>query len=226
MNKLLLSFSLITILFSCTSCFEFIEELSLNADGSGHLSVTFNGSKSKGRLNSIMVMDSINGYAVPSKADIEREFYQLKRDLQAMEGISAVSLQLDMKNFIYKVEGDFANVGALNNALNRVVETSIARRNIPFDYQPFDHYSLRGKTFTRTGPSRKRVPAYQRLKYEDRKVFESGEFRSIYRFERPINSVSNPRAKVSANRQAMMFHANVKELMNQRVPMSNTIELQ
>ncbi|MCI4669006.1 MAG: hypothetical protein MRZ79_12805 [Bacteroidia bacterium] len=224
MKRNILIFSSLIVLSCCTGCFELIEELSLNADGSGHVSITFNGSKSKNKLNSVMLMDSINGYVVPSKADINQEFFQLKKDLNAMSGISGVKLSLDSDNFIYTVEGNFSNVSSLNNALNRVVETSLKRRAIPFTFEPFTHFSLKGNTFNRIGPERERIPDYKKMKFEDRKIFESGEYRAIYRFPVPIQSASNPRAVISKNGKAMMFHASVKELMNQRVPMKNTIK--
>lgn len=226
MKQSALTISLILLLFSCTGCFELIEELTLNPDGSGHLAITFNGSRSKTKLNSVMLMDSINGYAVPSKDDIRKEFYQLKRDLDRMNGLSGIKLSLDSENFIYTVEGNFANVASLNNALNEVVETSLKRRAVPFAFTPFNHFALEGKKLIRTGPDRDRIPDYKRVSFEDRNVFESGEYRAIYRFPTPIKSVSNPRAVVSKSGKAMMFHASVKELMNQRIPMANTILFQ
>ncbi|MEO0896245.1 MAG: hypothetical protein AAFY71_07605 [Bacteroidota bacterium] len=211
---------------SCTGCFELIEELTLNSDGSGHIAITFNGSQSKGKLNSVMKLETVNGYKVPSKSDINQEFYQLKKDLNAMSGISNVKISLDSDNFIYTVEGDFQNIPALNKALNQVAKSSIEKRNMPYRFTPFDHYQMSGRKFVRTGPDRDRVPDYQKVKMDDRQIFESGEYRAIYRFEQPIQSVSNDRAVVSKNRKAMMFHASVKELIDSKIPMANTITLQ
>nr|BFF39643.1 hypothetical protein BACY1_14480 [Tenacibaculum mesophilum] len=72
-KKILLLFSTISILLF-TSCFEFVEEVSFNKDGSGSAVLTINLSKSKTKLASIMLLDSINGYKVPSKVTIRKKY--------------------------------------------------------------------------------------------------------------------------------------------------------
>ena len=60
----------------CTSCFELVEELTLNENGSGEYEFTANLSQSKTKLKSIMLMDKVNGYEVPSQEKIKQAMLQ------------------------------------------------------------------------------------------------------------------------------------------------------
>ena len=66
--KIVFKISFFLVFFSFTSCFEIVEEVTLKKDGSGEMSFSINLSQSKTKLNSIMLMDSINGYKVPKKS--------------------------------------------------------------------------------------------------------------------------------------------------------------
>ncbi len=65
------------LLLICTGCFEIIEEVSLNEDGSGKVTLTLNLSRSKTRINSIMLLDSVNNYEVPSEQEIRQHFAKM-----------------------------------------------------------------------------------------------------------------------------------------------------
>ena len=47
MHKKGITFIFLGLLFLCTGCFEIVEEVSFNKDGSGHITLTLNLSKSK-----------------------------------------------------------------------------------------------------------------------------------------------------------------------------------
>ena len=56
---------LIGLLLLLSSCFDIVEEIDLNENGSGTYGITLNLSQSKIRLSSIMLLDSSQGYKVP-----------------------------------------------------------------------------------------------------------------------------------------------------------------
>jgi len=48
------------MVLSLSSCFEIVEEITMNDDGSGNILMTLNFSRSKSKIKSILLMDSIN----------------------------------------------------------------------------------------------------------------------------------------------------------------------
>ena len=90
-----------------TGCFEIREEVNMNSDGSGQLTLTVNMSESKTNLASYMKMDEVQGMEVPTKEEIEAEIERVKRALANSKGISNVSSSSDFENFIFKIKGDF-----------------------------------------------------------------------------------------------------------------------
>jgi hypothetical protein len=68
--KLWLFIILIPIL---SSCFEVIEEIAIKNDGTGDVVLTINLSQSKTKVASVMLLDSVQGYKVPSKQKIQQE---------------------------------------------------------------------------------------------------------------------------------------------------------
>ena len=88
---------LFLLIIACTfqSCFEIIEEVEMHSDGTGQLMFTLNLSQSKSKMASIMLLDSINGYKVPSKKDIKKSIDELVADLKKAEGVSNVKKKED-----------------------------------------------------------------------------------------------------------------------------------
>jgi hypothetical protein len=64
--------SSILIIFLYTSCFEIIEEVNMNEDGTGSFNFTINMSQSKIQINSMFLLDSVNGRPMPKKEDFEK----------------------------------------------------------------------------------------------------------------------------------------------------------
>jgi hypothetical protein len=52
-----------------TSCIELIDDITINSDGSGKLKYSINLSSSKTECNSLILLDSLNGYKVPKYLD-------------------------------------------------------------------------------------------------------------------------------------------------------------
>jgi len=93
------SFSRLIILICCcsllTSCFDFIEDINLNANGSGSIKATLNLSKSSTKVASLMKLKSVNGIQIPTKEKIKSETEDMIRILKNTPGISQVQYNLD-----------------------------------------------------------------------------------------------------------------------------------
>ena len=61
----------ITPIFLLTSCFDILDKVNIQADGSGDYTLILNASKSKTRITSLSKMETVNGKKVPKKSEIE-----------------------------------------------------------------------------------------------------------------------------------------------------------
>ena len=109
--KLLLFIVLIPFL---SSCFEVIEEIAMKNDGTGDVVLTINLSQSKTKVASVMLLDSVQGYKVPSKQKIQQELNEAVAYLRKSEGISNVKSTSDFNNYIATISFSFKDVSWLN----------------------------------------------------------------------------------------------------------------
>ena len=211
--------------FILPGCFEVVEEISMNADGSGEITITINASQSRAKLKSVMLMDSINGRKVPSREEISREILTAKNKLNSLDGISQVQTTINHDQFTYSITARFANVTALNKAINYLAETSIKDRNLPVNYKQFDNYSYQSGTFKRLEPAGDRAAQYNKASKADKEVIEDANYTCVYKFPWEIKSVSNPKALISKSKKNVMLRMNMKELASGKGHIRNTIQL-
>ena len=206
----------------CTSCFEIIEEVSLNKDGSGHVTLTMNLSKSKTKLNSLMLLDSVNNYKVPSKKEIQDQITQAIQKVKKIEGISSVKNSTDFNEYIFTVSCDFTNVEALNTVISNF---SSKRDATLIKKQKHFNFDKSQNTFTRNYHYNI-AQEFKKTKMEDRKVFETATLTTIYRFETPIVSSKNTTAKIAGSKKAIMLRVNAQDIIKNRNTIKNQIKLQ
>ncbi|NMH88365.1 hypothetical protein [Flavivirga algicola] len=222
MHKKLVKVFFLGLFVICTSCFEIIEEVSFNKDGSGHVTLTMNLSQSKTKLNSIMLLDSVNNYKVPSKTEIKNKIAQIIRKVKQIEGISNVQNTSNFNEYIFTVSCDFTNV----EVLNMVISSFSSKKDAAIIKQQ-QHFSFNKSqnTFSRNyhyDLSR----AFKKTNLEDRKVFETATMTTIYRFETPIASSKNPTAKISGSKKAIMLRVHAQDLIKNKNSIKNQIKLQ
>ena len=63
------------------------------------------------------------------------------------------------------------------------------------------------------------------LSREDRKVFEDASLIAIYRFDKPVESVSNQQAKISPNKKAVMLKVDALAFIMGEQNVANKIQL-
>lgn len=214
--------ALLCLPFIFSSCFEIIEEISLRPDGSGDMTITVNLSQSRTKVASIMMMDSVQGYKVPSKQTIQKEMAKAVADLSKMPGISNVKSSTDFTNYIATISFSFKELSHINNVSRSILQ---ARKIQATNISVYSFNKATG-TFKR---EYKYYPAakteYNKLKKEDRDIFRTASYTSIYRFPAAISTSANPSANISKSRKAVMQKSNILDLINGKTNLSNQVQL-
>lgn len=222
LKRIFFSSVTIMLIFSLSSCFDIVEEINFQSNGAGKIKATLNLSKSKTKVASLMLLDSVNGIKVPSKTTIQKELNDIVLILKQTKGVSNVSSNLDFNNYIATLECDFSNVAALNaftNTLSTKFKTNIS------GYTTYA-YDASNKVFVRKyNASQDAKKEFSKLKGENQKAFNDAYFTSIYRFVDPVKNQQNSKASISANRKAVMLKTGMLDLINGKTNLSNTIAL-
>jgi hypothetical protein len=217
---LLLFVFLSTLLFS--SCFEILEELQLNDNGTGTFSLTINMSESKVKLNSMMMLDSFQGHKIPKKADIQKQLSHIRNKVNNILGISATQTNFDHNEYVGNIKFNFTNVQQVHTAMKVIMdEYKIANYSIP-NYQ----YHTQSKTLSRTFTTQaKTIAQYNKLKKEDKEIFQKAKFTSIFRFNKEVSTSNNALSKISKNRKAVMQQTNLHSIITNTTQINNNITL-
>ena len=217
--KLLLFIFLIPVL---SSCFEVIEEISMKNDGTGDVTLTINLSQSKTKVASVMLLDSVQGYKVPSKQKIQQELNEAVSYLRKSEGISNVKSTSDFNNYIATISFSFKDVSNINN----ITKNILARQKIKATNTSSYTYNKATKTFSRKYQAIGTAKTeFNKLKAKDKAVFNGATYTSIYHFESVVTSSSNPASNVSKSKKAVMLKSSITDLINAKINVSNTIQL-
>jgi hypothetical protein len=210
---------LLCFVFLFQSCFEVIEEVKMKDDGSGHFNFVINFSQSKTKINSVLKMDKINGYDIPSKEEIKKEASRLEELAQNTTGISNVKTNIDLTNYIFVVDLDFQKISNLNAVFLKLKNSKKIDPTITTDY-----FTFADKKFVRS----QKVPIkalYDKLKKTDKEVFENAKYTSVYKFDSTIKTFSNKNATPSKSKKAIKLNGSVINVINGSEKIENTITL-
>ncbi len=208
---------LLILLPLLVSCFEIIEEVTLHKNGSGSITLTLNLSQSKSKLSSIMLLDSINNYRVPSESEITTFIAKIKKKIQNTSGVSNVKTTLNFDNYILKFSCDFKNVNALNQVISNFDKSNSANTNQFY-------YSANKQLFKRSYPY-DLVKEFNKIKQADKKILKDASFTTIYRFDQEISSTSNSLSKISPNKKAVLIKVSGAALVSGKNSIKNKIQL-
>ncbi len=204
-----------------SSCFQVVEEITLKNDGSGEMQLTVNFSQSKSKLASIMLMDSLNGYKIPSEKDIQEFMSETVDYLKKSKGVSNVKKTLDLKNYIATVNFSFKDLSDINGLTKKLLEKE--KSKAPVNSYAFEKVLGQVKRIYQYSPAMKKE--YDKLKPKDRELFKTAGFTSIFRFDKAIASSSNKIAKVSPSGKAIMIKTTALALIFGSANISNNIQL-
>ena len=206
------SFLLLTTLL-LTSCFEIKEEISMNADGSGNMTLTLNLSQSKQNLANFLKGGEFQGQKLPTKEEILQKLDEAKTVLASIKGLSNLKNTTDFENFIFTFSGNFTNIEVLNTAVNVLTEKM---NETPYPVEKVKHFNYSNNSFNRLFE----YPVdyldnedYQKLGSMERFVMESAKVVSVYRFENEIQSCDNQRAKISPSKKAIKLEHSIADLV-------------
>ena len=217
--KLLLFIVLIPAL---SSCFEIVEEINMRNNGTGDVTLTINLSQSKTKVASVMLLDSVQGYKVPSKQKIQSELAEAVAYLKKSEGISNEKSSSDVTNYIASICLTFKDV----SNINKITKYILAKQKIRATNTSSYSFNKVTKMFSRKyQPVANAKSEFNKLKNQDKAVFNGAMYTSIYRFESPVTNVSNPASNVSKSKKAVMLKSNIMSLINGKVNVSNQIQL-
>jgi len=220
--KLKFIFLLFSSLFLFTSCIEIFDDLTIHNDGTGTFKYNVNLSSSKLKINSILALDSLNGFKVPTIEHIKAEIVRIKTKFEAKEGISNVTIESNFVDFIFKMKCDFTDV----NSLQLAIKDIISEENILKNGEDLSHnwISLEGLKLTRDIPEIN-LKKSKELTVNEIELLTQGKYTSITRFDRAVEKFDNPSAKLSASKMAIMLQTNTYSLLQNAKLLENTIYL-
>lgn len=205
-------------------CFEITEEVDMNTDGSGDVTLTVNLSESKDNLNAYWKMDQVEGVDIPKKAEIDEKIQDAKRALSAVKGISNVKTNADYESFILTVSSSFSDVEALNKGINVVVSELNSSGWPTIKKDNFDYAPGKFTRFFKYGPDWKlNDEEYNNLNMTARFVMETARVIGIYRFDKPVKSFTNKKAQLSPSKKSVKFESNIADLIKGQASIENEI---
>jgi hypothetical protein len=210
---------LLCFVFLFQSCFEVIEEVKMKDDGSGHFNFVINFSQSKTKINSVLKMQKINGYTIPSKEEIKNEAAKLEALAQNTAGISNVKTNIDLTNYIFAIDLDFQKITNLNAVFLKLKNSKKINQTIATDY-----FTFNDKKFIRS----QKVPIktlYDKMEKADKEVFQNAKYTSVYKFDSTIKSFSNKNAVTSKSNKAIKLNGSIINVINGTEKIENTITL-
>lgn len=224
-RKTIVYISLFIMLLCSTSCFEILEEINLNADGSGSMLVTLNMSKSRTKVASIMLLDSINGYKIPTEDDMNEAMKDVVSHLEKTDGISNIKKTKDMDNYVFTIACDFEKVEQINMIFKDLIEKQNKNGGTSFTTENFTFNGNTG-TFQRNFKYDSSIKkSFARLNEEDKKIFDDASYTCIYRFKDAVKSVSNENAKIAPNKKAVMLRVDAMSFITGAKNVQNKIQL-
>ena len=209
------------LLFSLTSCFEIVEDVSFKKDGSGVLKLILNLSQSKNEINTLMKLDSSSGYKIPTENEINAYLDRTLQTLKSTEGLSNVSIKRDFKNWIFEVKTNFKSGENLERGLQSVHREFAEGEPLLFK----NKLIYNGKTLQREAQNIDEKTRKELNKPTEKKIFAKAKYTTIYRFENSIEKSNNTRAKISPSKKAIMLQCNVLNLINGKETIQNQILL-
>lgn len=213
-----------TFVFLFTGCFELIEDLSFNEDGSGSYKLTLNLSASSMRVKSVLAMDSLRGRNVPSQQEIEQQLHDYADQLAYKPGIRKAEVAVNHSDLIVKVHIDFDDISALQKGISSLSNDTTYQNKYSNLFENWFEYD--GSQLTRNKIEFSDQKWKQRLKEDDdyHKLREA-KCVFIHRFPRQVQDTSNPAMKISKDGKNTMLQVNTKAVIENDKSMSYQIKL-
>lgn len=211
---------IVVLSITVSACFEIVEDVTINKDGSGSLKLILNGSQSKTDINGLLLLKEVNGYKVPSRAQIKSGIKAITDSIANAPGFSNVSSSFDEENFILILKADFDKVERLNTGIYKAwekVDGVNAHPEIYYEYKNNEFKRKPGKLFTEL---------YSKVKTADRKVMNEATYTALFRFEKLVQKQSNVAAKISKNNKVVFLKIPLQLMFQKPSYWYNIVSLQ
>ena len=208
--------------FILTSCFDIIEELNLNNDGSGNIKWTLNFSKSKTAVSSLLLLDSINGHKILHEEDINAILFNTKAKLSLINGISNIETSTNFDNYIFTISYTFEKIEQVNS-INDDLLKAINKPYFTNKYYYNTSLNIFEKLLLYDTNARE---DYEKLSSKDKSILENAFHTTICRFESEVLNLTNGLTKISKSNKAIMMRAPILDLLYQRKSISNKVTLE
>jgi len=200
---------LLCLSLSLTSCFELVEQISVNADGTGELTITLNMNESKDKLQKFMEMeDGVAGYKPPERKEMDAFFSKVVETVSAVEGISDVKSDIYYEDFIFSISASYDDVESMNEAVNSFT-TGMSRGMISFK----NDYAYEDGIFKRTFVSPIEAENYDKIPMMQRLILESARIINVYRFEKAVTDMSSTSAELSHDAKEARFESTLSDIV-------------
>jgi len=170
----------------------------------------------------MLLLDSVNGKAVPKTDDIAAALDKIETALNQEPGLADIIVKRNWEEYIFSVNGRFANITVLNHAINKIY--NIFERSGKQAIGNKENYSFSDKTFDRNYDYDLKNQ-YQKMQDKDKVIFDNAKYTSIYRFPFMVGNFTNPDAKLSKSGKAIMLKIDIKDLISNTKTIKNSINL-
>ncbi|RMG30965.1 MAG: hypothetical protein D6730_01875 [Bacteroidetes bacterium] len=249
--KCLITFALVAILFTATSCLDIVEEMSLNKDGSGVFTYTIDMSKSMDLLLALGESESEEAISTaeedsPVEMDSTANFYELMKNepdfqIDNPEFWKKANLHIQMSesqglgkiSFIIHFD-DFDDISYFFENLNQMGQEedaedgfsqmlSMASGGTGFNFTEL--YRFEKNKFTRF---KQQQSGWDELPEEDVQLIKlmvgSGTYTTIYHLPGKVKKASHSGSEISPDQSTVTVTHNMLDYMEGRVSFENKIK--
>ena len=223
----------LTLSFFCNSCFEIREEITINKDGKGSYKMLMDFSASKKMFQ--MMLDLANtkeGSAVGLDdnplSGLDSAFTVLSKELNRIAGISNAKGIKNEEDFLFGLQLDYANIEALNSALNKLDEGNTNPNGE--DYYVYDKKGRleKSNSFNLRNLTSEMVPkdddnSNKELNAQLQTLYDDVTYTMIIEtIDAKIRNFSNEEAVLSDDKMTLTFSKTLKELKG-KINLANSI---
>lgn len=208
------------VMFAFTSCFEIKEEVTMEKDGSGLLALTVDISESAPTLKTYLETAKMTGQNIPTQGNINTMISVLEEHFNTAEGMTNVQTTRDFDNYVFKIQGNFKDVAAMNAVMAQVTE-SFTRGGLTGSV---DNFVTDGNTFSRLFPYPLDKIKFEEMGFMYQYMLESARFTNVYTFADPVKAVSNEKAVLNEGKTEVRLQQSLASIIKGTGSLENDID--
>lgn len=198
---------ILILIFSLTSCIEIVEEININKNKSGKISIKIESD------NAGLLLNIVNNLVGNSYEDqIKAELNKIASKLTNEKGINNVEINLNDRDGQYGISCDFSNTEDLNRALYKAF--GYKKTIFSPGYIKAGSHKLKKMNIT---PYVKKYLDKEDIAIPDGYIIDLIDYKCIYHLPDEIRSVSNSNAEISNNSKTVIIEFPIEEVLDNKV---------